>query len=450
MELKDFLFTPPILVLIYWLAYILRDKHTSYSTRGYFIPGLTVKILGAISLGLVYQFYYQGGDTFNYFTQSEVIHHAFMKNPMDGLRLIVSDGTFQSETFEYATQIYWYKSPSEFFVIKLAALFGLFSNHSYSSIAVMFAAFGFSGIWALYCTFIKIAPEKHFLLALCLLFVPSVFFWGSGLMKDTIAIGGLGWLFYGFYHCFVLRQNSVQSWTITIIAIYIIYQVKIYILLSFLPPAIFWVFLENSKQFKSVLSRWILKPILMLMGILFAYLAAANVTEGDAKYDLDNIGKRTKINAEYLYRISLLQDGSAYYLGELDGSIESMIKTAPNAIVVTLFRPYLWEVNNPLMLLSAIECFVFSIYLLSLAVRPGIRETIRLIIGKPIIAFCFTFTLIFSLAVGLNSYNFGTLVRYKIQLMPFYLGGITLVKHYARLNNGLPTLPFKFLRSIRT
>jgi len=430
MELKDFLFTPITLVLIYFLAYKLRDKFTNSYTRPYFIPGLTVKIMGAISLGLIYQFYYQGGDTYNYFEQSEVLHEAFLNNPFDGLRLFVANGTYQSSTFEYATQIYWYKSPSEYFIIKIAAFFGLLCGHSYSSIAIWFATFGFSGIWVLYRTFVKIAPDQHFALALCILFVPSVFFWGSGLMKDTVTLGALGWLFYGFHRGLIEKRFSIGTFLVIGSSFYIIYQVKLYVLLSFLPPAIFWVFLENSTRFNRKFSGFVLKPAMLFIGILLAYLAAINVTEGDIRYDLSNIGERTKINAEYLYRISLLQEGSAYYLGELDGSIESMIRIAPQAIIVTLFRPYLWEIANPLMLLSALESLVFGIVFLALFIKPGVWQSFLLILKKPVVSFCFIFTIILALAVGLNSYNFGTLVRYKIQLLPFYLTGITLIKHY--------------------
>jgi len=137
-------------------------------------------------------------------------------------------------------------------------------------------------------------------------------------------------------------------------------------------------------------------------------------------------------------------------LGELDGSTESMLKIAPQAINVTLFRPYLWEIANPLMVLSAIESFVFSILFLKLIFRPGIWPSLKIILNIPVVTFCFTFTIILALAVGLNSYNFGTLVRYKIQLLPFYLGGITLVNNYARLNSGQTNFSFKFPRSIRT
>jgi hypothetical protein len=169
---------------------------------------------------------------------------------------------------------------------------------------------------------------------------------------------------------------------------------------------------------------------MILLGIFLAYLAAMNVTKGDIRYDIGKIGERTKINADYIYRISLLQGGSAYYLGELDGSIESMLKVAPQAINVTLFRPYLWESANPLMLLSALESFVFAVLFIVLLIKPGPLKCLWLIIQYPVIQFCMVFTLILAFAVGLNSYNFGTLVRYKIQLVPFFLAGMVLIKHY--------------------
>ena len=440
MELKDFLFTPVYLLLVYFVAYTTRNRFSNSLTAPYFIPALSVKIVGAICLGLVYQFYYKGGDTFNYFDQSDVIHQAFVSNPFTGLKLLFANGNFEPSTFEYTTQMYWYHSPSEYFVIKMTALFGLFCDHSYSTIAVFFAVFSFSGLWATYHTLVRVAPGQSRVLAWCILFVPSVFFWGSGLMKDTIALGALGWLFYGFHRGLILKEAVPKAIVIILISSYIIYQVKIYILLSFLPPAVLWVFLETGKSFRSSALSWVIKPMLLVIGVSFAYLAATTVTEGDAKYDLDNIGRRTKINADYLYRISLAQQGSAYYLGELDGSLESMIRHSPDAVIVTLFRPFLWEVSNPLMLLAAVESLVFTIFLISLFARPGVINSLRALIKVPLISFCFIFCLIFSVAVGLNSFNFGTLVRYKIQLLPFYLSGIALIKYYSVQPQRSPTV----------
>ncbi len=449
MVLKDLLITPVVILVVMVGAYLLRDKYTTPQTRPFFLPALGLKIFGAIMLGIIYQFYYQGGDTFNYYQQSSVIYQAFWESPIIGLKMLFSNGEFRPDTFKYAQLIYWYDSPTEYFVIKVAAVLGLFCFNSYSSIAVLFAVFSFTGLWAAYLTFVKQNPSSFKPIGFAFFFLPSVFFWGSGLMKDTITLGALGWMFYGFYHGFILKDNIVRSLIIMLISFHIIYQVKIYILLSFLPPAIYWVFTEHGQKIRNRLSKHILKPILIILGLSLAYFAGITVTEGDAKYDISNIAGRTKINAEYLYRISLLQEGSAYYLGELDGTYQSMLKIAPNAIGVTLLRPYIWEIRNPLMALSALESAVFTIILFSLLLNPGITTTVKLISQKPLILFCFLFTINLAFAVGLNSFNFGTLVRYKIQLLPFYLSGIILIKHYGNFKQASGTNPLRSLSAQR-
>ena len=63
--LNDLLLTPVYLAVLYLVAYGIRGRFTNVYTRRYFIPALTVKFIGAISLGLVYAYYYKGGDTFN-------------------------------------------------------------------------------------------------------------------------------------------------------------------------------------------------------------------------------------------------------------------------------------------------------------------------------------------------------------------------------------------------
>ncbi len=80
--------------------------------------------------------------------------------------------------------------------------------------------------------------------------------------------------------------------------------------------------------------RYILMPFLIIVGAGAAYYVTTTLTAGDVRYDLNNIGERTKINAEYLYAISLQQQGSAYSIGEFDGSIGSMLRVAPQAINV--------------------------------------------------------------------------------------------------------------------
>ena len=89
MELRDLIVTPLLLIIVYWAAYLIRPLVTDDVNRVYFFPALSVRILGALAVGFIYQFYYDGGDTFNYHTHgSRHIWEAFMDSPENGLKTI--------------------------------------------------------------------------------------------------------------------------------------------------------------------------------------------------------------------------------------------------------------------------------------------------------------------------------------------------------------------------
>lgn len=141
---------------------------------------------------------------------------------------------------------------------------------------------------------------------------------------------------------------------------------------------------------------------------------------------MENIAQTSKITA-YDIRYgwgARSGDGSGYSLGELDGSWQSMIFVAPGAINVSLFRPYLWEANNPLMALSALESFITL--LATILVLIQVRSYLFYYIRAEVI-FCLVFALIFAFGVGASSYNFGTLSRYKIPLLPFYWSALAII-----------------------
>jgi hypothetical protein len=430
MELSDLFLTPIYLGIFYIIAFAMRPSMTNKFTKKYFIPALTLKFIGAIALGLIYQFYYKGGDTFNYYSHIKVVFSAFRDSPFLGFKLLFSHGQYDPDTIAYASQMHWYNAATEYFVIKIGALCALLCFDSYSVIALMFAGISFAGMWAMYTTFLRIFPLAYKKLAIAVFFLPSVFFWGSGLMKDSICIGALGWAFYGFYHVFIIKKHIKKAFILGILGMYILISVKIYILLSFLPPALFWIFNENNQRIKSATTRALLKPLFIMVGAAAGYIGATQLTAGDARYDVDKIGERTKINQEYLYNLTK-ENGSSYSIGSFDGSVRSLVVVAPQAVVVSLFRPFLFEARNPIMLLSALEAALFLYLTVSLFVRTGILKSFQLIAAEPILSFCFVFSIIFAIGVGTNSGNFGTLVRYKIPLMPFFLSALYIMQFKA-------------------
>jgi hypothetical protein len=429
MQIADLFLTPFYLLLIYGLAYAVQPSVTNRYTKPYFIPALTLKLVGGLAFGIIFNTLY-GGDTNQYYKLTGIVHEAFGDSFTTGLRLLfIKNREADPSLFHYTERMFWLgRDSTEYLPIQVGAVLGLFCFNNYSVITVGFATLSFTGMWAMYVTFVKLRPQIYKELAVAVFFIPSVFFWGSGLMKDPLCLGALGWIFYAFYRGFIERKNIPRCILIGYIAGSILVSTKIYILLAFLPPALLWVFNEYSARMSSPVLRAVAKPVLLTVGAVIGLLALNSLSKLDSRFDVDKIGAQSKLTADYLLGVSQAEHGSGYSLGEQDGTIGGMLKLAPQAIVVSLFRPFIWEAHNPTMLLSAIEASYFLFLTLRIFYRVGIAKTLKAISSSPAITLCFVFSIIFAIAVGVSSGNFGTLVRYKIPLMPFYLGGLYILQ----------------------
>ncbi|WP_196281132.1 hypothetical protein [Hymenobacter jeongseonensis] len=387
-----------------------------------------MKIIGAIALGILYHTLY-GGDTNNYYRHASIIYHAFGDSFSAGFELVTTSGDVTPAIKQYTDRMWWFgRGSNEYFVIRVAGVFALLSFNTYTVIAVLFAVITFSGMWVMYMTFAKIRPQVYKELAIAVFFLPSVFFWGSGLLKDSLCMGALGWLFYTFYRGAIERRNILRCAILGSAAVAVILSMKVYILLAFMPPALLWVFNESTSKIKSTVVRWIAKPIFLSVGLMVAGYAFVQISAADARFNIDKIGAQSKLTADYLQGVSNKEQGSGYNIGEQDGTLGGMAKLAPQALVVALFRPFIWEARNPTMALSALEASYFIILTLRILWRVGILKTLTAISTTPVLTLCFVFSLVFAISVGISSGNFGTLVRYKIPLMPFYLSGLYILQ----------------------
>jgi hypothetical protein len=433
LELRDLVITPLLLIMVGVAAILLRPFFTDEVTRRYFIPALWCKIIGALALGFIYQFYYSGGDTFTYHTHgSRVIWEVFMDSPSKGLKLLTLNGEFGPGLWDVAEKIWYWRDPKSFFVIRIAFLFDLLTFSTYSATAVLFSLVSFIGGWMLFTTFYKIYPTLHRWLALSCLFIPSIIFWGSGILKDTLTLAFLGSLTFSFYRLFIERKISFFGIFLFVLSFYLIFSIKKYIVIGFVAAALVWFFSANVNRIKNATLRFIMIPFALLVCLMLGYLSINKVVEDDPQYALDRIAATAKITAyDIRYGWGVRDgDGSGYNLGELDGTFTSIVRLAPQAVNVTLFRPYFWEITNPLMVLSAVEGFATLVF--TMIVLFSVRlKIVRYL--KAEVVFCLIFAFIFALGVGISTYNFGTLSRYKIPLLPFYWSALAMIYSLWRL-----------------
>ncbi|MEQ8629790.1 hypothetical protein [Ekhidna sp.] len=428
MGLKDLIITPIYLILFSVIAYFVRPYVTNAQTKKYFLPALWVRFAGAILLGVLYQFYYGGGDTLNYWEHgSKWIYEAFQEDVTLGVKLLLEGGgKWNPEVYKYTSQIWYYRDPASYAVVKLTAVIDLLTFHTYSASALFFAVFSFSGIWALYSVIEEKYGVRKKWLAMAVLFVPSVVFWGSGILKDTITLGALGWMTWSLMRLVEFRKRSALESMVLIVSFLIIYRIKLYILICYLPMVAVWLFIKNLKGIQNFVLRILIVPVLLIIFGISGFFTIQQITKESDKYALDNLAERARITAydiRYGWGSRTGGDGG-YDIGLPDGTWQSMIRLMPAGINVSLFRPYLWEVRNPLMLLSALEALIVFVLFVQAVLSKGFSQVFK----DPFLVFCLGFSLLFAFSVGISTFNFGTLMRYKIPFMPFFLAFLLISK----------------------
>jgi len=431
-DIRDLIVTPFFFILFLVLAYIIRPLLTNETTRVYFYPALLVKIFGAWALGILYQFYYDGGDTFNFHTHgSRIIWEAFMDSPTTGISMILSGGEHSPEFFNYSSQIYFFTDNSSFFVIRLGAILDIFTFSTYTSTALFFAFYSFIGSWFLFLTFYKRYPDINFWLAIGCLFIPSVFFWGSGFLKDSLVVGGLGIITWLLDELFIEKRINVFRIILLFLLLWSVFSLKKFILQAYIPAAIIWIYLSNVKRLHSFVLRVMVLPLAIIFSFVGAYYSAIKIGENDSRYAIKNIAYTSQITARDIRFQSGKAAGSGYQLSEyFDGTLGNALRLAPEAINVTLFRPYIWEVKNPLMLMSALESLTLLLLTLFIVIRKGYGAITKIL--NPEVAFTISFSVVYAFAVGVSTYNFGTLARYKIPILPFFFLGLIILYNLVR------------------
>jgi hypothetical protein len=424
-SLGDIIVTPIILLLVYFFLKYKKRKQPK-ELQSLFLKGYFIRVIGLLGFILFHKFVYKTQvDSFSYYWAGNNLCKFFYLEPLRALDLIFSfagkyvEGDFQ---IPLAYNIF---SFNESLVAKISGLLSILCFESYISMCLVLNLFCFGGCWKMFKLYYKLYPDDKTHLALCFLFIPSLFFWTAGLSKEIICIGALGFLLNSSVLALIYKENKLLNWGIVILMSYVIYQTKIYILIAFIPAMMILILILMFKKLKQRLLKLLFGPILITVFLTSIYYVYTQTDIIGNRFSSDEIVDYAKVSYDYLSKSGLAE--SAYDLGKFEPSIGGILKLAPSGIIVTLFRPYFWESKKLVTLLASVESTIYLLLTLYVLFKTGIRRSIKLIFKNPYILFSLLFAIIFSLAVGLTSGNFGTLMRYKIPMMPFYSVALVLI-----------------------
>ena len=423
----DVFLIPLSILIIYFFASQVRKKYRDNEIKKYFFPALFIRLALTFISAIIVKFYYGVGDTIMYYQAIKDMHSAvlsdvsFLKDIYGHLAL---DPTNRLFGFFYGDELgfthYYMLGYSNYIVPRFGLPFSLLFFNSYLCISFFYTLYAFAGSWRLFKTFYLLYPSLKKRAAIAVLFLPSVCFWGAGILKDSLCFGAVGFIVYAFYNIFIAKKKTFISLIILFVNVLLLFWTKPYILLALLPGLFLWVFLLFHNKIRDATLKNLSRVFVIAIVIFFTYRLVDSITTSEnlSKFSADNLA--FSINAQQR-AFELNQGGSNFTLGELKPSFFGIMQLFPLSIATTLFRPFLWEVRSPLMVLGAIESFLFLILTLKVFFRVGIRNFFKYIFNSPFALSFFVFVIIFAGLVGLSTFNFGSLARYKIPCLPFYL-----------------------------
>ena len=393
-------------------VYSFSKKEAHYS---YFLKGFGVKILGGLAFALVYIYYYGFGDTFLYHRGATILSQMLIDSPLDYAKLIWTEGgNLPAELQHLTTGISYSRTYEEWYMVKLLSVVNLVSFQSYLVSTLFMSTLSFFGGWKLFLVFRDMLPkcEKYAFWAVFL--VPSVIFWGGGIMKDSVTLFAINYLIYLLY--FSLFKFSISKLSIALFLIYLIISLKAYIVLAFLPGLFLALYALFNKSIQNVLVKYVMAPFIIIGLIVASFYGLSILSKSSSKYQTENIEYQVK--GFHSWHTDL--GGSAYSLGDIEYTPTGVISKIPAALNVTYFRPYLWEARNPVVAIGAVESSFLLFVFLALLYKLKFKFVSQLK-DQPLLYGMLLYCLIFGFAVGFTSYNFGALARYKIPVMSLFV-----------------------------
>ncbi len=437
-SLYDLFLVPLYLLLIFIISSVIRlnglKKHNEYK---YFNYGLLFKLLGVTGFCIIYLFYYQGGDTVNYFFGTQAVGNLMEQDFEKGLAVLFNtDSYFNSwQSFNAGTGYpphYMWKDSNTFSVSRVTVPLYFLGAKRFLITSFLTACFSYIGVWKLYRLFNTLYPGNSRIFAYLILFLPTLIFWGGGIMKDSYVLGATCWISSNFYCIFIIRRKVFWNIIFMIFNALLIINIKAYIIVSLIPGMLLWINSAYLKNIKSSLSKVFVFPVIISFIGLAGFYISQNLSSLIGVYgDVDSAIQQAQVIQEDLLREDQY-GGNNYNIGELDGSLGGLLSVAPIAIFTALFRPLFWEIGSPTMILSVVENSILIVFTFIILIRTSPFKLLRILWTEPFLLYCFIFSILFAFGVGIAGTNFGALVRYKTPLVPFFFSMIYLIYKQSR------------------
>lgn len=248
-------------------------------------------------------------------------------------------------------------------------------------------------------------------LAIACLLVPSYVFWTSAILKETVAVIGGALILAGF--ALLARARLVPAAVLIAVGSVAAAVVKPYLLIvSLLAGGAYagWSTLTARGRVMSTTN--------LLAGLALAIVGVLLVGRVFPQFSIEAIDETASSHQSVGHTAQ--REGSYYAIGTPGGGTLAQLPYIPLALIAGLYRPFLFESRNLVMLVNGLETAAFTVYSIRTLSARGWAELVRVVRSEPVLVYSFVFVVVLAIGTGFTSSNLGTLSRYRSPLVPYF------------------------------
>jgi hypothetical protein len=412
------------LILFAWLVTKTRFFTASGLSRSQLVILFLLKIIIGIAygwIGLYYGNHAKMTDTWFYHHNGILEYKLLLNNPGEYFTNLFHDPYQKTgvDNFLGSNNSYWNDLKANVFV-KILSIFNIFSIGHYYVNVIFFSFLSLFGPIAVYRVMAEVFPSRKKLVLPTTFFIPSFFFWTSGLHKEGLLFVGIALVLYHLYYAGKEKRLSIKRISGVILGLLLLLLLRNFLFVIILPATIAWIIANRFPKYG--LACFL--SIYILSGILF--FTARYI---DPRLDFP----QSVVNKQQAFMQAKARSNIA--VTPLEPTLQSFVKNLPEATLLSFTRPYPKEVKNILPFAAMAEInILLLLFLLFLLFRKR-----RLCHSPNTVLFCLFFSISYLLMIGYTVNNPGPIVRYRCSTLPLLMVLIVAQTDWEKIGDWLKT-----------
>jgi hypothetical protein len=480
------------LLLFLWLVSRLPFFRLDVIPKIWLPSILVLKVICGIGFWYVYTFYYKvrsEADIYKYFDDSKIMFDALSAHPGNFFRMFFGlDHYARLSDLYYSRMQVWsprFENACNFenhSMVRLLAAFRLFSFGYYQVHNVFINMLSFSGLLAIYKTFVVYVRGKEKFLFAGVFLWPIVLFWGSAVIKESFILFASGFTIYYLHQLMCCKNSGVNKHAfrylvLSMLFLFLLAMFKIALALLITLGYMAWYLSCRIRIWPAVINFMII-----FLSSFFALIALARYTpydcfkilvnkqtdfvnvsnggvflEGNNKIVFVAYDKRRQVLEQITDSVYKLHKGSSYFyfnlqytdttyvkdnkdtlayhmysmgapakqsisIPQLSSSPMSFIKNSPMAFLNALSRPFITDSKNVLLFLMALQNTLVLLLLIVSLIFADKR-----VLNEPAFWFCVFVVVGYYVLFGWVTPVLGALMRYKTNVFPLLITAVILL-----------------------